>query len=76
MGGYLPNCCSYILKGGLMNQDHVRKLLEGVENFNEWRKLNPDVRPDLSNAKFANAQLYGADLNYANLQRFSLERTG
>ena len=50
-----------------MNQDHVKKLLEGVEHFNEWRKLNLNIRPDLSNAKLADAELNGADLNNANL---------
>jgi hypothetical protein len=33
-----------------MNQEHVDKLLEGVEVFNAWRESNPNVTVDLTGA--------------------------
>ncbi|MEL6680129.1 MAG: pentapeptide repeat-containing protein, partial [Pseudomonadota bacterium] len=32
----------------MANPDHVAKLLEGVHAWNQWRRENPDIRPDLS----------------------------
>ncbi|MEL6126996.1 MAG: pentapeptide repeat-containing protein, partial [Pseudomonadota bacterium] len=32
----------------MANPDHVAKLFEGVEAWNQWREENPDIRPDLS----------------------------
>ncbi|MEO1540913.1 MAG: pentapeptide repeat-containing protein [Pseudomonadota bacterium] len=33
----------------MANPDHVAKLLEGVEAWNQWREKNPDIVPDLFN---------------------------
>lgn len=34
----------------MANEGHVRILKQGVHDWNNWRRSNPDVRPDLSDA--------------------------
>jgi len=46
------------------NPEHLAKLKEGVEPWNQWRKQNPEIDPDLS----------GADLNHSNLHKANLFR--
>jgi uncharacterized protein YjbI with pentapeptide repeats len=46
----------------MANPVHVAKLKEGVSNWNQWRKQNPDEVPDLSGADFDNADLFEGDL--------------
>ena len=57
----------------MADQEHVIRLLEGVEGWNQWREENPEIRPDLSRANFSGADLEranlsGADLSEANLR--------
>lgn len=61
----------------MANPEHLAKLKEGVEPWNQWRELNPGIWPDLreahlSNANLGNANLSGANLSDANLRRASL----
>ncbi len=42
-------------------------LKQGVPSWNEWRKKNPDTRPDLYEAALSGANLRGANLAGANL---------
>src|SRR5436305_973449 len=51
----------------MANQEHLSKLKEGVEVWNEWRKEHPDIRPDLRDADLRSADLSGADLSSAYL---------
>jgi len=51
----------------MSNPEHVAKLLEGVKAWNEWRKVNTEVRADLSGANLSGANLSGANLSKANL---------
>jgi TIR domain/Pentapeptide repeats (8 copies) len=51
------------------NPEHLAKLKEGVEQWNLWRKANPDVRPDLVRADLTGANLTGANLRRAVLYR-------
>lgn len=61
----------------VLNQQHVDILKKGIEIWNEWRKENPDIKPDLRGADLqkinlekailVNADLRGADLRGANL---------
>ena len=51
----------------MANPEHLEILMEGVEQWNEWRKEHPDVRPDLREAYLDGADLRGADLSTANL---------
>ena len=48
----------------MANEEHLAKLREGVEAWNEWRGKNPDLEPDIQEAYLSNAQLQGADLIY------------
>ena len=51
----------------MANPEHLEILKQGVEVWNKWRKDNPDVKPDLSEADLLNAYLKGADLEGAYL---------
>ncbi len=68
----------------MANQEHLKILKQGVEAWNEWRRLNPNIRPDLEEAvlDYENlrrvnfneawlylADLFGADLTEANLNK-------
>jgi hypothetical protein len=56
----------------LANPEHLAKLKEGVEPWNRWRKENPVVQPDLTEANFYQADLNGADLHGAFLDGANL----
>lgn len=49
------------------NEEHLAKLKEGVEAWNQWRDENPDVRPALCEAVLVGANLRDANLSYADL---------
>jgi uncharacterized protein YjbI with pentapeptide repeats len=51
----------------MANDEHVAILKKGVAAWNEWRRENPDIRPDLSEADLSEADLSEADLVGANL---------
>jgi uncharacterized protein YjbI with pentapeptide repeats len=51
----------------MANKEHLAQLRHGVEAWNQWRRENPDARPDLSQANLAGAHLVEADLSDANL---------
>src|SRR5258708_7976108 len=52
---------------GMANRQQLSILKQGALPWNEWRKKNPDVRPDLYEASLAGANLRGANLSGANL---------
>ena len=62
----------------MANDGHVAFLIEkGVDAWNKWRQENPNIRPDLSEAKLSGenlsrANLCGADLDGANLNGANL----
>jgi uncharacterized protein YjbI with pentapeptide repeats len=57
----------------MANQRHVGILLrDSVAMWNLWRKEEPDVRPDLSDANLSGARLTGANLSGAKLSRANL----
>ena len=47
--------------------EHLDKLIESVEVWNEWRYDNPEIVPALWGADLEEADLRGADLNRAAL---------
>jgi hypothetical protein len=53
---------------GMANEEHLEKLREGVEAWNQWREKNPDLQPDLRGVDLREAQLKGANLSGAQLQ--------
>ncbi len=66
----------------MANRQHLSTLKQGAVTWNQWRKENPDTRPDLheatlagidlSKANLASANLSEADLSSANLREASL----
>jgi hypothetical protein len=66
----------------MANSEHLAKIKEGVKAWNEWRKANPKIFPDLreavltsaglASADFSITDLSAADLNGANLTRADL----
>ena len=53
----------------MANDEHFAILKQGVAAWNEWRRENPDIRPDLSGANLRGAKLSGANLRGADLSR-------
>jgi uncharacterized protein YjbI with pentapeptide repeats len=51
----------------MANPEHLEKLKQGIEKWNEWRKANEGVEPDLSGA-----DLHGTDLSNANFSKTNL----
>jgi hypothetical protein len=51
----------------LANQEHVDLLKTSVQEWNEWRKANPGLLPDLSGADLGRANLSRANLRWVNL---------
>jgi hypothetical protein len=49
------------------NPDHISILKSGVHNWNQWRRENPTVSPDLSRAELQRLDLYEADFHKTNL---------
>lgn len=69
----------------MANEEHVRRLLRGVTEWNEWRRKSSDaIRPYLSSiqrgcllkspgqAELGQIDLSGADLNHADLREANL----
>lgn len=50
----------------MANEEHLKILMQGVKVWNEWRKANPEVRPNLREAYLAGENLTGADLRDAD----------
>jgi uncharacterized protein YjbI with pentapeptide repeats len=51
----------------MAKDEHVALVKQGVAAWNEWRKENHDIRPDLSEADLSGADLSEADLRGADL---------
>jgi hypothetical protein len=47
--------------------EHLALLQQGTSVWNEWRKRNSDIRPELRGANLLGADLGGADLRGADL---------
>lgn len=43
----------------MANPEHLKILLQGVEVWNEWRKANPQIEPDVSGVDLEGANLKG-----------------
>jgi TIR domain-containing protein/pentapeptide repeat protein len=51
----------------MANKGHLTKLRRGVEAWNQWRKANRYIIPDLTSADLRGADLSGADFTSADL---------
>lgn len=47
----------------MANAEHLEKLVQGVLVWNEWRKREPNLKPDLREADLAGRDLRGYDLS-------------
>ncbi len=55
------------------NNEHLAILRQGAEVWNQWRKENPGILPDLANAELSSFRLSGVNLSGALLSRAILE---
>jgi TIR domain-containing protein/pentapeptide repeat protein len=53
----------------MANPEHLEILYQGVEKWNQWRKENPNIKPDLSEAVLFGRSFSGADFSFAELFR-------
>lgn len=53
----------------MSDREHLRHLTDGIESWNEWRRANPGVRPDLSGTHIRTLRLAGADFHEADMHR-------
>ena len=51
----------------MANKEHLARLKEGVEAWNEWRRKNPELLPDLRDANLSHSNFSGAYLSHSNL---------
>jgi uncharacterized protein YjbI with pentapeptide repeats len=58
----------------MANLEHLAMLEKGVEVWNQWRKEEPDVIPDLEGANLRNRNLNMIDFHKANLKQVDLYR--
>ena len=52
----------------MANSEHVKIIKRGADTWNEWRKDNPDVNPDLAWANLIGLDLQGVDLKKTNMK--------
>lgn len=53
----------------MANVEHLERLQQGVQAWNQWRLNYPKIRPELSGSTLFAAQLSGANLSGARLRR-------
>jgi hypothetical protein len=51
----------------MANPEHLKILKQGVEAWNNWRRENQSIVPELNNVDLNGADLHGADLSRADL---------
>ncbi|MBD1925567.1 pentapeptide repeat-containing protein [Trichocoleus sp. FACHB-90] len=51
----------------MANPEHLAELNKGVKSWNQWRRENPCIIPDLAKANLSGADLSKADLSLADL---------
>jgi len=57
----------------MAEESHLDKLKEGVEAWNQWRELNPDILPDLSKADLKRQRLTGINFSHTTLTEANLQ---
>lgn len=56
----------------MVNEEYVKLLKRGVEQWNEWRKQHPEIRPDLRGVDLLGVNLRGVNLSSVNLSSANL----
>jgi uncharacterized protein YjbI with pentapeptide repeats len=59
----------------MANDSHLTVLKDGTSVWNEWRKKNIEILPDLSDTNLREMRLSWANLKYANLSNSDLTET-
>lgn len=59
----------------MANEEHIALLKQGATSWNQWRKTNPAIIPDLSRANLYNTDLSFFDLHRANFSQANLSNT-
>jgi uncharacterized protein YjbI with pentapeptide repeats len=59
----------------MANQEHLNILKQGVQEWNQWRKEHPEIRPDLIGANLFNVDFFDADISDADLRGASVGYT-
>lgn len=54
--------------------DHEQRLRSDVDRWNIWRRENPKIKPDLSNADLSGLNLWNADMSSTNLVSSNLSK--
>jgi hypothetical protein len=57
----------------MADKEHVKRLRQGIEEWNAWRQDKPTIRPILSRADLRGADLSDTNLGLANLRGADLE---
>ena len=58
-----------------MKKEYSKVLQESASAWNQWRKNNPDIKPDLSDGEFSKKSLIRANLNEIKLVRANFLET-
>ena len=53
----------------MADQEHLNLIEKGRDVWNNWRRIHPELPPDLSDADFVGENLSGEDLSEANLRQ-------
>jgi hypothetical protein len=56
----------------MANEEHIKILEQGVEVWNEWRKENPRIYPDLSEINLERASLVDFNFSHVDFRRAKL----
>ena len=56
----------------MANEEHLKILEQGIDVWNEWRRNNPQITPDLSNSNLEKFDLESADFSSTNLSRVEI----
>jgi uncharacterized protein YjbI with pentapeptide repeats len=56
----------------MANHKHFEIISKGVAAWNQWRKQDPDIKPNLSGTNLFQAKLAGANLRQTNLRKTDL----
>jgi hypothetical protein len=70
----IEHCRARRLGGTTANPEHLAKLKEGFEVWNQWRLEHPDARPDFRTADLNGADLRGASLHMVNFNEATLHK--
>jgi uncharacterized protein YjbI with pentapeptide repeats len=58
----------------MANEEHLTRLKEGAEAWNQWREVNPEIKPDLTGANLSAITFRELDLAGVNFREVDLTR--